>query len=53
VTDPKARRRRLIKVAALAGGALAILCHFVPPDYQDACRAVIKATSTLVSGGCS
>ena len=30
------------------GFALGIVCHFVPPDYQVACKAVTDACSKLM-----
>lgn len=46
-----ARRKRLARGAAVAGAALAVICHFVPPKYQDACAAVAKAASLSCGGG--
>lgn len=49
--EKSARRRKLVKRAAIAGALLGVVCHFVPPDYQAACSAVVKAAS-LSMGGC-
>lgn len=32
--------RKLVKYAAILGVALALICHFVPKDYQQICDAV-------------
>jgi hypothetical protein len=48
------RRRRLkraAKIAAVVGALAGAACQFLPPDYQDACKAVTKAASLSV-GGC-
>jgi hypothetical protein len=34
--------KKLASRGALLGFALAIACHFVPPDYRLACEAIVK-----------
>lgn len=44
--DEKAtRRRRMMRLGALAGAVLALVCHCVPPKYQAACNAVSQIAS--------
>lgn len=47
----KVRRRRLARIAAIAGALAGAACHFAPHDYQAACSAIAKAAS-LSMGGC-
>jgi hypothetical protein len=34
--------KKVTKKAALIGVALAVLCHFLPPDYRVICQALSK-----------
>lgn len=38
----KSNRKRAIRVAALVGVVLALVCHFLPADYQQVCSAVAR-----------
>lgn len=35
--------RRIARRAALFGAALAVLCHFLPPEHREVCRVVANA----------
>lgn len=45
--EEKARAAKLAKWAALAGGILAVVCHFLPQDY----RALCQALASVCTGG--
>ena len=36
----KEEEKKWYKRVALAGAALALVCHFLPPDYQAVCHAI-------------
>ena len=38
--------KRLFKWSSVLGMILGIVCHFVPPEYQSACHAIISACNT-------
>jgi hypothetical protein len=50
--DQKDRAKKIARAAAVAGAVLAVVCQFIPPKYQDACRVVSKVAS-ISAGGCS
>lgn len=39
----KEQEKKLLRRVALAGAILGMLCHFLPPEYQVACRFVSNA----------
>lgn len=44
-------RKKLLRLAALSGAVLAILCHLVPHEYQAACQAVAKVIALPTTCG--
>lgn len=48
--DPK--RKRVLRVAAIVGVLLGLVCQFVPPEYRAICSSAAKVTG-LFLGGCS
>lgn len=48
-TERKKRRRR--RVAAVVGGVLlAIVCHFLPLEYQEPCSAIAGIVNITCGG---
>lgn len=43
--QPKQKRR--VAYTALFGAVLAVICHFVPPEYRAACNFI----ASVCSGG--
>jgi hypothetical protein len=53
VSDPsltQKREKRLRRIALAVGAVIGLVCHFLPPDYRDACSAVVKAVSMTCGG---
>ncbi len=46
-TEAKARALRIARWAALIGGVLAVVCHFLPQNYRALCQAV----ANICTGG--
>lgn len=49
-SDPKERRARLVRRAAVLGAVAALFCQALPPDHRSVCDAVVKI-ATLTCGG--
>lgn len=46
----KEQERKLYRRVAIIGGVLGMLCHFLPPEYQVACRFLSNVCTGNIGG---